>query len=97
MCQAARGTGSGGTVAKALRISLHTGAIDVPTYVRGDDEDEAARSEATLTLVREVAAELDEIEGLSDPREQIKRIWVLNHYLGAHPKRWIKNFQQRHE
>lgn len=85
-------------MAKTLKLDVQRGRIEVPE-VPGESATEEQRSERTLALVKELGAELPEIEKLIEtaPREAIVRLWVLRTYLDAHPVRWIRNYAQRKE
>jgi hypothetical protein len=65
----------------------------------GADATEEERNDATLAAVQAIAGRLDAVEDIaaSEPREAIKRLWALQHWLESFPAKWIRNFSQRHE
>lgn len=84
-------------MAKTIKIDLETGACDVPVPPESASVDE--KDEKTLALTGEIGAELDELEeqAEADARAALVQAWVLNEWLEAYPKSWIKDFAKRRE
>ncbi|RMG14786.1 MAG: hypothetical protein D6731_09750 [Planctomycetota bacterium] len=85
-------------MAKTLKISMETGRVEIDG-LPAEDASSEEKNAASVKLLEDVAAELEDLERRVDeePREVLKQVWVLHTVLEAHPARWLQNFAKRRD